>query len=214
MSAKRVRLLIAALVAALGTAYVTIPPKPTVLVVDMDMPFDEVVRRSSYPASAHGMSPSGDEQGFGAIYVSKPAVIIEYVDPQHGFVLPPTKFAAITFGKSLVETISTSPMLEARRFPEAVEVLAQVQEGFRSGGWIPWLGNQNGWYDLSPAGRKALHAELMRYSQSDQYLDVPKRNLRSLLRIKCVDDCDDADDALYLVDVGIGKKSWYAWDGE
>ena len=119
----------------------------------------------------------------------------------------------LTFGKSVLETISTSPILEARRFPEAVEILGQVQARFQAG-WVPWVGNQNGWYDLSPKGRKTLRAELMRYSQSDQFLDVPKRNLRSLLRIKCVEHCDDPDDALYLVDVSIGKKSWYTWDGQ
>ena len=139
---------------------------------------------------------------------------IQCVAPRHGFELPPTTFAALTFGKSVLETISTSPMLEARRFPEAVEILGQVQARFQAGGWVPWVGNQNGWYDLSPKGRKTLRAELMRYSQSDQFLDVPKRNLRSLLRIKCVEHCDDPDDALYLVDVSIGKKSWYTWDGQ
>lgn len=100
---------------------------------------------------------------------------IQCVAPRHGFELPPTTFAALTFGKSVLETISTSPMLEARRFPEAVEILGQVQARFQAGGWVPWVGNQNGWYDLSPQGRKTLRAELMRYSQSDQFLDVPMR---------------------------------------
>lgn len=213
MNPTRVRLFIAVVLAAITTAFLAIPPTPTVLVVDMDMPYEEVVKRSSYPARAHGVPPTG-ETGFATIDVIEPSVIIKYVDPRHGFELPPTTFAALTFGHSVLETVSTSPMLEARPFPEAVEVLAQVQKRFQAGGWVPWIGNQNGWYDLSPAGQKALQAELLRYTQSDQWLDVPKRNLRSLLRIKCVEDCDDADDALYLIDVGIGKKTWYAWDGE
>lgn len=203
----------AVLLGIASMVFLMLPPKPTVLVVDIDMSYDEVVRRSSYPARAHGMAPTADT-GFATIDVREPAVIIQFIDPRHGFELPPTTFAALTFGKSVLETISTSPMLEARRFPEAVEVLGQVQARFQAGGWVPWVGNQNGWYDLSPKGRKTLHAELMRYSQSDQFLDVPKRNLRSLLRIKCVENCDDPDDALFLVDVGIGKKSWYTWDGE
>lgn len=210
---RRIRLLIVALVAAAATAFMMIPPAPSVLVVDMDMPYDEVVKRSSYPARANGLSPTADT-GFATIDVSEPAVIIKFIDPKHGFELPPTTFAAITFGDAVVGTISTSPMLKPQRFSEAVDVLEQVQTLFKKGGWVPWVGNQNGWYDLSPEGRKTLHAELMRYSQSDQFLDVPKRNLRSLLRIKCVEDCDDPDDALFLVDVGIGKKSWYTWDGE
>jgi hypothetical protein len=213
MRAKRVRLCIVLVLAAMTIVLLRIPPEPTVLVVDIDMSYDEVVRRSTYPARAHGMPPTG-ETGFATIDVIEPSVIIRYVDPRHGFALPPTKFAALTFGHSLLETVSTSPMLEARRFPEAVEVLAQVQARFKAGGWVPWSENQSVWFDLSPTGQRALHAELMRYTQSEQWLDVPKRNLRSLLRIKCVEDCDDADDALYLVDVGLGKKSWYAWDGE
>ena len=213
MNAKRVRVFIVVVLAAITTAFLMVAPTPTILVVDMDMPYDEVVRRSTYPARAHGMPPTG-ETGFATIDVIEPSVILKYVDPRHGFELPPTKFAALTFGDSVVGTISTTPMLEPRRFPEAVEVLAQVQERFRAGGWVPWVGNQSEWFDLSPKGRESLHAELLRYSQSEQWVVVPKRNLRSLLRIKCVEDCDDTDDALYLIDVGIGKKSWYAWDGE
>jgi len=203
MSPKRVRLLIAASIAALTTAYVTIPPKPTVLVVRAYMPYDEVVKRSSYPAQAHGMAPD-NEDGFGTIDVTEPAVIIKYDDPQIGFELPPTKFAAITFGDSVVGAISTSPMLEALRFPQAVEVLAQLQGLFRAAGWVPWKGNESVWFDLSPEGRKALHAELMRFSQSEQWLIVPSHRVGMIFRIKCVDDCDDNDDARFLIDVGIG----------
>jgi len=203
MSPKRARLLIAASIAALTTAYVMTPPKPTVLVVRAYMPYDEVVKRSSYPAQAHGMAPRR-EDGFGTIDVTEPAVIIKYDDPQIGFELPPTKFAAITFGDSIVESISTSPMLEARRFPEAVEVLAQLQGQFRAAGWVPWKGNESVWFDFSPEGRKALHAELMRFSQSEQWLIVPSHRVGMIFRIKCVDDCEDEDDARFLIDVGIG----------
>ena len=205
MSASSIRLLIAALAAALTAAYVMIPPKPTVLVARLGMTYDEVARRSSYPALANAVPPTG-ETGFAAIYVSKPAVIIQYDDPQHGFALPPTKFAALTFGHSALETISTSPMLEARRFPETVELLAQLQERFKAGGWVPWPGNQSVWFDLSPAGRKALHAELMRYSQAEQWLFVPHRHVGMIFRIKCVDDCDDGDNARFLIDVGLGRQ--------
>lgn len=205
MSPKRIRLLLATLVTALITAYLMIPPKPTILVARVGMTYDEVVKRPSYPARAHGMSPTGDT-GFATIDVSEPAVIILYDHPQHGFVLPPTKFAALTFGHSALETISTSPMLEARRFPETVELLAQLQERFRAGGWVPWPRNQSVWFDLSPAGRKALHAELMRYSQAGQWLFVPHRQVGVIFRIKCVDDCDDEDDALFLIDVGLGRQ--------
>jgi len=197
--------LIASAAAVFATAFTMIPPKPTVLVARIGMSYDEVVNRSSYPALAHGLPPTG-ESGFGTIDVRKPAVIIKYDDPQHGFELPPTKFAALTFGDSTLETISTSPMLEARRFPEAVELLAQLQSVFRAGGWAPWQGNQSVWFDLSPAGRTALHAQLMRYGGAEQWLVLPHRHVGMIFRIKCVDDCDDEDDARFLIDVGLGKE--------
>lgn len=205
MNRKVVRIGVAVLVTAL-TTFMLIPPQLTVLVARIGMTYDEVIKRSSYPALAHGMSPDGDEHGFGTIDVGKPAVIIKYDDPQHGFTLPPTKFAALTFGDAILETISTSPMLEARRFPEAVELLAQLQSAFRAGGWRPWRGNQSVWFDLSPAGRKALHAELMRYGGAEQWLVVPHRHVGMIFRIKCVNDCDDEDDARFLIDIGLGKE--------
>jgi hypothetical protein len=206
MSPKLAGLLIATSIAAVTTAFVWIPPKPTVLVVRVGMPYDEVLKRSSYPARAHGMEPSG-ETGFGTIDVTKPAVIVNYDDPQYGFKLPPTKFAAITFGHSVVESITTSPMLEALPFSEAVEVLYRIQEQFRSTGWSPWKSNQSVWFDFSPQGREALHAELLRFSDSEQWLRHPQRHLRMIFRIKCMDDCDDYDDARYLIDVSFGKST-------
>lgn len=206
MSPGHVRLLVAASIAVLTMAFMMIPPKPTALVVCIGMRYDEVVKRSSYPAQANGMAPSG-KTGFGTIDVTKPAVIVKYDDPQYGFELPPTTFVAITFGNSVVESITTTPMLEALRFPEAVEVLSQTQEKFRSTGWIPWKGNQSVWFDLSPQGRKSLHAEVLRFSQSEQWLLHPQRHLEMIFRIKCMDDCDDEDDARYLIDVSFGKST-------
>lgn len=208
MKRKRIGLLIAAAAAVCIAAFTMIPPKPTVLVARIGMTYDDVVNRSSYPALAHGLPPTG-ESGFGTIDVREPAVIIKYDHPRHGFELPPTTFAALTFGDSVLETISTSPMLEARRFPEAAELLAQLQSVFQAGGWVPWKENQSVWFDLSPAGRKALHAELMRYGGAEQWLVVSHPHVGMIFRIKCVDDCDDEDDARFLIDIGLGKEVGY-----
>jgi hypothetical protein len=47
-------------------------------------------------------------------------------------------------------------------------------------------------------------------------IGVPKRNLQNSLTIKCVKNCDEnTDQALFLIDVGMGKKSWIGrWNGE
>src|SRR5690606_30083372 len=89
---------------------------------------------------------------------------------------------------------------------ETVALFAQLQEGFRARGWVPWKGNGSVWFDLSPAGRQSLHAELMRYSQAEQRLVLPHRQVGMIFRIKCVDDCDDEIDARFLIDAGLGRQ--------
>ena len=46
----------------------------------------------------------------------------------------------------------------------------------------------------------------MRYSQAEQRLVLPKRQVGMIFRIKCVDDCDDERDARFLIDVGLGRQ--------
>jgi hypothetical protein len=62
------------------------------------------------------------------------------------------------------------------------------------------------WLDLSPVGRQALHAELMRYNQAEQRLVLPHRQVGMIFRIKCMDDCEDEDDTRFLIDIGLGKQ--------
>lgn len=202
MTSLGARILVVVIMTALAAAYLIIPPKPAVLVVRVGMSYEEVVSRSSFAARAHGLKPA-DWEGFGTIDVTEPAVTIKYAG-KYGFELPPTKFAAITFGNSLVESISTSPMLESRPFEETVEILAQLQERFKAAGWVPWERNGSVWFDLSPDGRKALKTRLWRYSESEQWLIVPY-HAGIIFRIKCVKTCDgNIDDARFLIDVGIG----------
>lgn len=71
--------------------------------------------------------------------------------------------------------------------------------------WDIYRGNQSVWFDLSPTRRIALHAELMRYTQAEQWLVIPGR-AGMIFRIKCVDDCEDEDDARFLIDIGLGRQ--------
>jgi len=194
-------------------------PEPTVLVVRMDMPFDEVARKSSYPVIKRSNLPSEDPggHGFGATWVDKPQVIIKYDDSENGFELPPTKFASVEFDSGVVQSVATSPMLEPRSYSETLHVLDELQKQFKAAGWIPWSGSHSEWFDLSPQGRKKLFDDMLSTSGSRGIdLVVPKRNLQNSLVIKCVKNCDEnTDQALFLIDVGMGKKSWTdGWHGE
>jgi len=194
-------------------------PEQTVLVVRMDMPFDEVARRSSYPVIKKSNLPSEDPggHGFGVTWIDKPQVVIRYDDPENGFELPPTKFASVEFDSGVVQSVATSPMLEPLGYSEAIDLLDQLQERFKAAGWIPWSGSHSEWFDLSPQGREKLFDDMFSSGHARSIgLVVPKRNLKNSLTIKCVKNCDEnIDQALFLIDVGMGKKSWTnRWNGE
>lgn len=192
-------------------------PAPTLLVVRIGNTFEEVVKHSTYPVMEESNLPAEDPggNGFGVTWVGKPSVVIKYDDPVNGFILPPTKFAGIPYSRNRVDSIETSPMLTALPFDDTADVLGQLQAQFRSKGWVPWSGDNSRWFDLSAAGRKQLNSDTLRYGSSTITLVVPKKNLEMMLRIKCFNYCDGGwRSPQFLIDVGIGRKSLFNWDGE
>jgi len=182
-------------------------PVPTVLRFTLGQTFDEVVRSSSYPAMDHANRPADapdKDLQFGAIWVTEPAVIIRFTDPKHGFTLPPTKFAALSFSKNKASSLATSPMLEALPFDEAVAILENLQNQFKAGGWEPWEKNDSVWFDLSPTGRKRLHARMFEpgYAQ-ETTLRIPKL-YGMTFRLKCNEGCGTGEPPyLFLIDIGL-----------
>ncbi|MFC4930333.1 hypothetical protein [Massilia sp. GCM10023247] len=114
-------------------------PEPTVLAFRLGQTFAQVARDSTYPVMERSNKPAEDpgDHKFGAVRVSEPAVIIRFTDPKHGFTLPPTKFAALTFSENQAVSLSTSPMLDPLPFDEAVAILENLQNQFKAGGWEP-----------------------------------------------------------------------------
>jgi hypothetical protein len=181
------------------------PPTPTVLTVRIGKPFTEVVRDSTYPVFAKSMHPA-EHGGFGATDITEPSVILRFDDPKHGFILPPTKFVAITYLENRVVTISTSPMLKKLPFDEAVALLAQLQDQFKAGGWQPWPNNGSVWFDLTPAGRQRLYeGTFVRSRGGEQWLYVPDTYAMTF-RIKCASGCTDPHGHnLFLIDIGLSE---------
>lgn len=214
---------LAAVLAAL--AIVTIgwkscAPVPTVLRFNLGQTFDEVVRSSTYPALNHANRPADDpdrDMQFGAIWVTEPAVVIRFTHPKHGFTLPPTTFAALSFSKNKASSLATSPMLEAVPFDEAVAVLENLQNQFRAGGWEPWEKNDSVWFDLSPEGRRRLYARMFEpgYAQ-EASLRIPKL-YGMTFRLKCNEGCWTREPPyLFLIDIGLSDDvfGWMPGDTE
>lgn len=208
---KLITILALGVIASASFAWWAYSRAPTELVLRLDEHFDDVVKNSSFPVRKNSFIPTDEDNGSGVIQVDKPAVIVKYDDPPNGFTLPPTKFAVVTISKFRVKVFTTSPMLEALPFDQAADVLETVQAELRAAGWQPSEGKNSKWFDLSPEGRKQLRA----YGGTTE-LVVPKRNLAMYLNFKCfTGDCDHPNDtARFLIDVSLGKKSWYSYNGE
>lgn len=182
-------------------------PEPTVLAFRLGQTFEQVARESTYPVMDRSNKPAEDpgEHKFGVVWVTEPAVIIRFTDPKHGFTLPPTKFAALTFSENQAVTLSTSPMLDPLPFDEAVAILENLQNQFKAGGWQPWEVDDSSWFDLTPEGKKRLYARMFRpgYMESAS-LRVPKM-YGMTFRLKCNEGCWTREPPyLFLIDVGVG----------
>ncbi|MEW6371786.1 MAG: hypothetical protein AB1584_12680 [Pseudomonadota bacterium] len=183
----------------------------TMLSLRVGQSFGEVVSASSYPVMQHSIVPSEETDFSGGTFVQEPAVALCFNDPQHGFILPPTKFALVAYAYNVVATATTSPMLDKLPFDQAVSILENLQNQFRAGGWEPrTVGAGNKWFDLTPDGKKRLYQRMFEpgYSQTAE-LRVPKK-YGMTFRLKCTDGCwpDEKPPHLFLIDVSVGMDTF------
>lgn len=188
------------------------PPAPTILSFRPGQAFEEVVKHSTYPVLTKSNLPSESETGWGATWVTEPAVIIRLNDSEHGFTLPPTKFAALSFHGNLAATLATSPMLEELAFDEAVVILENLQNQFKAGGWQPWTTNDSKWFDLTPEGKKRLYSKMFDPGYSrETTLRIPKL-YGMIFRLKCTEGCWTREPPYrFLIDVGVGEDV-FGWE--
>jgi hypothetical protein len=182
------------------------PAAPTVLSFRVGQSFEEVISASTYPVMKRSNLPIDDPSGdkSGTTWVTEPAVIIRFTDAKHGFTLPPTKFAALTFQHNTAAMLSTSPMLDNLPFDEAAALLENLQNQFKAGGWEPWTVDGSTWFDLTPEGKKRLYARMFEpgYMQT-AILRIPKK-YGMTFRLKCAEGCWNRKPPYkFLIDVGV-----------
>jgi hypothetical protein len=187
-------------------------PEPTLLSFRPGQSFEGVVKDSTYPVISRSNLPSESASGWGATWVTEPAVIVRLNDSEHGFTLPPTKFAALSYQQNVVASLATSPMLEELPFEEAVAILENLQNQFKAGGWEPWAVDDSVWFDLTPAGKKRLYARMFEpgYAQ-EASLRIPKL-YGMVFRLKCTEGCWTREPPYkFLIDVGVGRDV-FGWE--
>lgn len=213
MKARLLALLVLAVSAGFGLWSHMRVPEPTILSLRIGQTFEEVVAASTFPVLQESNLPSEDPTGFGSTWVTKPAVIIKFDDPQHGFVLPPTRFAGVSYEANRVLSIETSPMLEKLPFDEAVDIMANLQEQFKAGGWRPWPGDGSKWFDFSPEGRKRFHRTLLGPGWGANATLIVPGKYSLMFRIKCLDGCEEhSEPHQFLIDLSIGSDIYSGKD--
>ena len=201
---KKLHIVATILLGYMGWTYFHISP-PTTISVRIGQTFNEVARASTFPVTAASNIPN-NSNGSGATWVTEPAVVIQFNDPEHGFTLPATTFAAIGYMDGKVDDISTSPMLGKLPFDEAATVLARLQRQFQDGGWRPQPNNV--WFDLAPLGREQLRKHVRKESNGfmkTTMLIVPEK-YEMTFRLWCAARCDSQIGLdRYLIDIGISQ---------
>ncbi|MBK3787190.1 hypothetical protein G3A43_44400 [Paraburkholderia aspalathi] len=180
----------------------------TTLSVRIGETWEDVLKGSTFPVVKHSGAP---DKGSGMTAVDAPAVVIVFSDPVNGFTLPATKFAQVTWRNRKVATITTSPMLEALPFNDAVALLNRLQADFRKAGWEPAGGSgerMSSWFDTSSAAglSELRQAGALGFGQGlTRELAVPHKYTMQF-QFRCWDYCSFGPNeyTLYRIDVSIG----------
>lgn len=190
---------------SLAAIWYTSATTNTTLSLRIGESFEEVVRDSTFPVKG-GAGPGLDATGFGWTYVTEPAVTIRFNDQTHGFTLPPTTFAAVTYEDGRAVTLATSPMLKKASFETAVSILDSIQQQLQRSGWQPMSAFASEWFDLTPNGQKRLHARLQHPGWSvEHHYSVPGK-YQLTLRLNCSSGChDQSHPELYLIDIAVSQ---------
>ena len=169
-------------------------------------PYKDVLRDSTFPVKSETAMRATTPPIEDSTWITSP-VIVKFDDPQHSFILPPTKLLAVGYSEGKVTTFTTSPMLETLPFDQLIPLLDHIQQMLKKSGWIPRDDHENyTWIKTgSEADRIALQSLLFNKAVTATLL-VPRKYSMSLI-VKCYARCDERDPntARYLIDVSVGR---------
>ena len=168
-------------------------------------PYKDILRDSTFPVKSETVIRPTTPPEEDSTWITSP-VIVKFDDPQHGFTLPPTKFAVVGYGEGKVTTIRTSPMLETLSFNQVIPLFSHLQEVLNKSEWVPRHNDRDGWLKIdSKLEKDALQSLLFDQAETVGLL-VPHKYSMSL-SIKCFARCAERDPntARYLIDVSVGR---------
>ena len=168
--------------------------------------YADILQDSTFPVKSKTVIRQTEPPVEDSTWITSP-VIVKFDDPQHSFILPPTKLLAVGYSEGKVTTFTTSPMLETLPFDQLIPLLDHIQQMLKKSGWIPeFEGERHSWFKIeSEADRNALQSLLFKQAVTAALL-VPRKYGMSLI-VKCYARCDERDPntARYLIDVSVGR---------
>ncbi|VVO68907.1 hypothetical protein PS862_01228 [Pseudomonas fluorescens] len=82
---------------------------------------------------------------------------LRFLDPQYGFVTPLARFFTVSFNKDeSVSSVRMSPQIEPLLLDDTLNVVLDLQEQWRKGGWIPIRVNEDPPFADTPQWRARL----------------------------------------------------------
>lgn len=167
--------------------------------------YGDVVRDSTFPVKSKTVIRSTEPPVVDSTWISDP-VIIQFDDPDYGFILPTTILGAVGYKKNNVSTITTSPMRETVHFNELVALLSQLQNMLRNSGWPPEDEKKHSWLKIENNTERTALQNLLFDQVVVVMLRIPNKYTLAL-NVKCYARCNDRDTktARYLIDVSIGQ---------
>ena len=174
--------------------------------VHVGKPYEKVIKDSTFPVKSKTLIRPTTPPVEDSTWFESP-VIVKFDDPQHGFILPPTKFGAVGYNSGKVTTITTSPMLSTLSFEQLVPLINHLQKILKNAGWVPEDDDADYTWIKANSGpeRQALQNLLFEHAVTVTLL-IPHKYGLSLI-VKCYERCNEHEPttAKYLIDVSVGR---------
>ena len=174
--------------------------------VHIGKPYGEVVRDSTFSVKANTVISPSEPPHPGSTWITTP-VVIQYDDPNYGFVLPATIFGAISYDDGKVSNITTSPMVEMLSFSELVPLLEEIQSRLKRSGWTPQYPNKLTWLPTTTEQQKTTLQDELFNEVGLVLLGIPQKYTLAI-NIKCFKRCNERNPATakYLIDISMGRN--------
>ena len=132
--------------------------------------------------------------------VPKELAYLRFSDPDYEFVTPPAKFFTIGFNRGKIDSIRMSPQIEPLPLQQALDIVLNLQEQWRTSGWTLDEPEEFPAYDNTPVWYQALKE----CSALSSHWNAGKL-YQLMVVITCYGDNRYPDNKGYLVTISMGK---------